>query len=341
MTQVRGSDGNVWAYTYNAAGALTEVKVTDPNGGTVHDYQYSYDAAGNLTKQTDGTSGQTLTYNAGEEMTQAGSTSYAYDANGNLASTSSDVAYTWDPTSQMDAITLANGASIGLGYAGPGAAITTYGSTSYTSDAVGQNSMTTSSGTTTFTDLPDGTPISESLSSGTYYYLDNGQGSVAAITGAAGSVADSYSYDPQGNILSQSGSVSNPYTYQDGQYDPATGLYLMPDGTLYNPTTTQNVSNGFFADMEGESELTSGGPGLGDGSIDSNPPADPPSGLSPETVAQEAAAELGGTVSPAKGNGWTIDIPFGRRSVVVRVMEAGAGGRERPYYKSASQVKSL
>jgi uncharacterized protein RhaS with RHS repeats len=87
--------------------------------------------------------------------------------------------------------------------------------------------MTTVTGTTYFTQLPNGTLLSERTPSGTDYYLVDGLSSVLAVANSAGSVVNSYSYDPFGNATSVTEQVANPFRF-DGQYlDQATGFYKM------------------------------------------------------------------------------------------------------------------
>ncbi|MED0673662.1 hypothetical protein P4S95_26205 [Aneurinibacillus aneurinilyticus] len=51
------------------------------------------------------------------------------------------------------------------------------------------------------------------------------------------------------------------------------------------------------------------------------------------SLADDVARALGGHLSPAKGKGYKIEIPNGRKPITVRVMEAGSGGRSKPYFR--------
>src|SRR5207247_2023519 len=77
----------------------------------------------------------------------------------------------------------------------------TAGSTAFQYDVTGLSVMTTITGTTYFTRLPDGTLLSERTPSGTDYYLVDGLGSTLAVTNSAGSVVNSYSYDPYPAVI--------------------------------------------------------------------------------------------------------------------------------------------
>lgn len=50
------------------------------------------------------------------------------------------------------------------------------------------------------------------------------------------------------------------------------------------------------------------------------------------SLADEVASSLGGKSSPLK-NGYKVEIPNGRKSIVVRIMNEGSGGRGKPYYR--------
>ena len=58
-----------------------------------------------------------------------------------------------------------------------------------------------------------------------YYYHVNGLGSVTALTDSTKIVVQSYVYDSFGQIISQTGSIQNPYTYTGREYDEETGMY--------------------------------------------------------------------------------------------------------------------
>jgi hypothetical protein len=110
------------------------------------------------------------------------------------------------------------------------------GSNSYQYDATGLSMAAIGGSTTDCTTLPDGSLLSETIGTSTYYYLSDGAGNVAGLTGPSASLANSYSYDPQGNFTTKSETVSNPFTYQGGMYDSSSGLYYMGQSGYYDPT---------------------------------------------------------------------------------------------------------
>jgi hypothetical protein len=85
----------------------------------------------------------------------------------------------------------------------------------------------------------------------TYYYLTDGGGSVVGLTDSSGNLVDQYSYDPQGNYTSQSGSVPNPFGYGGMTYDSSTGLYSTGDGGGYYDPSVGQYSQGGSCDAYG------------------------------------------------------------------------------------------
>jgi RHS repeat-associated protein len=220
-------------YTYDADGQLTSANL--PSGRTI---TYQYDAAGNRVAVTD--QGVTTTYAANDlnQLAAAGATTFHYDANGNLISrtdATGTTAYTYDAenhligvggpadtwTFQYDALGTRISAShngqqvdyvtdpTGLGsvvgeYTGSGALIANYGI------GLGLLNRVGAGGTTAF-------------------YGFDGNGNTSELTGAGGTVLNSYSYLPFGESLIATGATPNPFTYvgQFGVMSGAAGLYFM------------------------------------------------------------------------------------------------------------------
>ncbi|MFQ6029800.1 MAG: RHS repeat-associated core domain-containing protein [Dehalococcoidia bacterium] len=58
-----------------------------------------------------------------------------------------------------------------------------------------------------------------------FFYHADGLGSVWDLTDSTGIPVHSYTYDSFGQLLAQTGTVANPYTYTAREFDPETGLY--------------------------------------------------------------------------------------------------------------------
>ncbi|MFQ5541710.1 MAG: RHS repeat domain-containing protein, partial [Candidatus Binatia bacterium] len=59
-----------------------------------------------------------------------------------------------------------------------------------------------------------------------FLYRADGLGSIWDLTDSAGSSVRSYTYDSFGQIVAQTGTVTNLYTYTAREFDPETGLYF-------------------------------------------------------------------------------------------------------------------
>ena len=68
-------------------------------------------------------------------------------------------------------------------------------------------------------------PIAVTKAGSTFFYHQDGLGTVTDLTDSAGVTTKSYSYDAYGNIVDQTGSLDQPYTYTGRELDSETGLY--------------------------------------------------------------------------------------------------------------------
>jgi RHS repeat-associated protein len=231
------------AFTHDADGRL--VAVSGP--GSVSQ-TYAYDAAGN---RTSGPQSTASSYNAADELTGDSNFTYTYDAEGQRTSrmdrlTGATTRYTYNPSKQLISIQYPDGTS-----------------TSYTYDPLGRRLSVTSAGATTAyvydganTRLEYGSagltasyvgagqvdrPLEMTRGASSYYYLQNFQGSVTALTDSSGSVAASYSYDAFGVPTTAAPSVTNPFTYTGREYDAKGGLYYNR-ARYYEPATGGFIS---------------------------------------------------------------------------------------------------
>src|SRR6266704_3862313 len=68
-------------------------------------------------------------------------------------------------------------------------------------------------------------PLAMLRSSATSYYHADGLGSVTSLSNAAGSIANTYTYDSFGELTASTGSLVNPFQYTARESDTETGLY--------------------------------------------------------------------------------------------------------------------
>ena len=79
-------------------------------------------------------------------------------------------------------------------------------------------------------------PLAMLRSSATSYFHADGLGSVTSLSSAAGSIANSYTYDSFGNLTASTGSLVNPFQYTARESDTETGLYYYR-ARYYDPQT--------------------------------------------------------------------------------------------------------
>jgi RHS repeat-associated protein len=232
--------GNTTSYSYDGMNRLIEAAST---GSATSDYKYTLDPAGNRTQSvTNGTSSAIDTFNAADQLTNRGGAEFGgYDANGNATSDGTGQAYGYSPTNQTTAITPAGGSTTAATYLDSDQTDrTTFGTTTSINGLLGDDQDTTGSNTTYYTRDPSGQLINQRTPTGTYYYLYDLRGSVVGLTASSGNKVDSYSYDPDGNITSAATAapVANPWKFNAGYLDAATGLYHF-GSRYYDPRTAR------------------------------------------------------------------------------------------------------
>jgi RHS repeat-associated protein len=232
-------------------------------------YPYAFDNADNLTTNN----GATQQYNAADELcwTYAGSsanscgsapsgaTSFNYDTKGNetsmVPSAGSATCYAYDQANRLTSVKTGTGSSCSspttvgtYGYDGDGLreSKTVSGTTTqFTWDGMGGNLLQQYDGTTktSFIYGPGGLPVEQIAGSTTTYLHTDQLGSIRLITDAAGAAgtATTTTYDPYGNVVSTSGSLTSPLGYAGMYLDSESGLYY-DNARYYDPTTAQFIS---------------------------------------------------------------------------------------------------
>jgi RHS repeat-associated protein len=222
--------GNVTSYGYDSLSRLTSAVTKSASGSTISSYQYAYDPVGNITSENLNGTTTAMSYNGADQLTQAGTASYTYDGAGNELGNSAGLTFSYNALNQTSSITPGGGSAISMAYRGTGQSERVQaGSTSFQYDLGGVDSMTIGNGTSYFTKLPNTFPLSETTSTGTYYYLHDALGSVIGVTDSGGNVVNRYTYDPYGNTVSQTEAISNPFKWIGAVWDSATQLYKMGD----------------------------------------------------------------------------------------------------------------
>ncbi|MFC1788582.1 RHS repeat-associated core domain-containing protein [Thermodesulfobacteriota bacterium] len=232
-------------YTYDAIHQLTNVIY--PDGSTT---SYNLDPVGNRVSEVVDGNAIDYTTNSLNQYTDVNGDSYAYDANGNLASKttpSGTTVYTYDFDNrlvQVDTVTE---------------------TITYTYDPFGRRtSKTTASGTTHYIhdgfrvimEKDDSSAIEATYIHGLwidevlvmkrggvdYFYSQDGLGSVTDLTDLSENIVESFTYEAYG-VPTDVSSIGNPYLFtgreyepdiekyyfRNRYYDPVTGRFLSPD----------------------------------------------------------------------------------------------------------------
>jgi RHS repeat-associated protein len=210
-------------------------------GSTIDGSSYSVDNAGNRTAKTDQATSvmSNYTFDAIYQLTQWGTASLYYDAEGNMTSDGSN-SYVWNARNQLASMD--------------------FGAFSFEYDAYGRRVGKTGLGTTTnylydraniVQELVSGTPTANLLtggideiftrtdSNGTADFLRDALGSTIALADSSGTVQTEYMYEPFGNVTIN-GSVTTPYQYT-GRENEGTGLYFYR-ARYYDPALARFIS---------------------------------------------------------------------------------------------------
>jgi RHS repeat-associated protein len=238
-------NGIVVSYGYDQASELMGLNYS-LGGNTLGNLSYSYDLAGRRTSVGGSFAStgiplpvSTTAYNAANELTQWGTATLTYDANGNMLSNGGD-GYTWDARNHL--VSTLSGASFQYDPFGRRVAKTVSGATTnYLYDGV--NPVQELSGATPTANVLGGLPVDEHFlrtdASGPANFLTDPLGSTVALSDSTGAVQTSYTYEPFGNTTI-AGSSMNPYQYT-GRENDSTGLYFYR-ARYYNPMFGRFIS---------------------------------------------------------------------------------------------------
>jgi RHS repeat-associated protein len=174
-------------------------------------------------------------YDAANQLTSYGSTTYSYDRNGNQVTSGNDqlvydVANRWIGSS-------VSGQSVEFSYDGMGRSVSRSvagARTDYWYDATG---LVLESGAANATYLrdPDGTLRSITSAGATHNYAFDHLGSITALVSTNGDVANTYTYTPYGYVQRATGTVYNPFKFTGSYHDG--GSYYQMGARYYHQST--------------------------------------------------------------------------------------------------------
>ncbi len=221
-------------YAYDAAGHVTGITY-QLGGTTLGSLSYSYNADGKITQKGGSFAATNLpnafssaSYNANNQLTVRGATSYTFDLNSNLKTDGVNT-YNWDERNQLNSIT--GGTTASFAYDALQRRISKSVGGLSTSLLYDQNQVIEElAGGAPVANLLTGLAVDEVYSrtdaAGARYLLADLSGSTAALTDSTGAVQTQYTYDPFGNTTSTGAISANPIQYA-GRENDSTGLYFL------------------------------------------------------------------------------------------------------------------
>jgi RHS repeat-associated protein len=235
-------------YSYDP---LYRLKTATYSDGT--SIAYTYDATGNrLIETTAGGVAISYVYDIANRLTSVGGVAYTWDAKGNLLSDGVR-SYTYDHANRLTAVAYGPD-TYSFAYSGLGDRLrqTVNGvPIEYTLDLAAGLTQVLSDGDNAY--LYGIGRIGEQQPEAWQYHLGDALGSVRSLVGASGDLSLTQSYQPFGNRLVASGSVSSTFAFTGEQMDgtglvylraryyaPAQGRFLSQDvwsGTVSMPST--------------------------------------------------------------------------------------------------------
>jgi RHS repeat-associated protein len=227
-------NGTTSNYTYDQLYELTQV-----TQGASTTESYSYDPVGNRLSSS---GVPNYSYNVSNELTSNSTGSYTYDANGNTLTDASGKSYTWDFENRLTQAMVPGSGTVTFKYDPFGrriykssslaTSIYSYDGDNLVEEANAAGALAASYSQTQNID----DPLAALRSGATSYYEADGPGSITSLSSAAGSVANTYSYDAFGKLTASTGSVVNPVQYTGRETDLETGLYYYR-ARYYDSTT--------------------------------------------------------------------------------------------------------
>jgi RHS repeat-associated protein len=239
-------NGVVVSYSYDTGSDLTGINY-QAGLNTLGNLAYAYDLARRRTQMTGSFARTgmpqpvtTTAYNAANQLTQWGTATPTYDANGNTLSDGTNT-YVWNARNQL-------------------ASMNSSGET-FQYDAFGRRTAKTIAGTTTnylydglnpVQELSENTPTANLLTGGIdeYFTRTDGAGarsfltdalsSTLALTDSTGTIQTQYTFEPFGNTTTSGALSTNSYQYT-GRENDGTGLYFYR-ARYYDPTIGRFIS---------------------------------------------------------------------------------------------------
>jgi RHS repeat-associated protein len=238
------------------AGSVSSTACSAPPTGSI---PYKYDAADNLiqvgTTQQVFNNAHQLCWTASTSGTCAtpptGATRYQYDNRGNRTSVTPDIGpaqtLSYDQANRLTKYAAASTTS--YGYNADGLRMCKYsgsspqpcqatGNTQYVWNVAASHPLLLQDGTTAYIYGPGGLPLEQVSGSATYWFHHDQLGSTRVITDSTGTVQATYTYNPYGNLVGITGTITIPFRFTGQYQDTESGFYYLR-ARSYDPVTGQ------------------------------------------------------------------------------------------------------
>jgi RHS repeat-associated protein len=223
-------------------------ELTQVTQATTTTESYTYDAVGNRLSSL-GVSPYSV--NVSNELTSTPSTTYTYDNNGNTATkvdSTGTTTYAWDFENRLTSVTLpGSGGTVSFAYDPFGRRIKKVTSTTtsvfaYDGDNLVEETNSSGAVVARYEDTQNiDEPLAMLRGGATSYYHADGLGSITSLSNAAGSIAQTYTFDSFGKLTASTGSLVNPFQYTARESDTETGLYYYR-ARYYDPSAGRFLS---------------------------------------------------------------------------------------------------
>ena len=229
ITQIvqTGATTQTWNYKLDNSDRLLQAQTSSAN------YQYRYDPADNVTSQDTPLGTNNATYNAVNEIETSHSSSFTYDANGNVTADSTRT-YAWDAENRLIRVSFKGqpARNTSFRYDGMSRRIAIVAASGVSSvethylwcdDFLCQQRTVTDGVSRRY--YPEGEFVAGTNTA--LYYSQDQVGSVRDVLSAqSGAALASFDYDPYGNITQASGAASTDFRFAGLFLEQNSGLYL-------------------------------------------------------------------------------------------------------------------
>lgn len=236
-------------YTYDSSYRLTKVVYAD---GTLE--TFNIDGTGNRTLRIKNSDSTHYTYNAADQIQNAGMSSFAFDTNGNTVQQNDSLQrkYIYDGENRLVEVELETGKNVQFAYDPLGTKILKIDALKDTKKLLYDDYNLLSELTNTNNTIKKYTTalwidswISLDTGGNNYFYHADGQKSITELSQTEGLVENSYDYDVFGNIRSRTGTINNNLLFQGIIYDDSLNLYDSR-ARFYNPIVGRFINKDYF-----------------------------------------------------------------------------------------------